>query len=461
MVDTGAVIAYRQGHIRAIGQVGITVGKGRIGADPYIAALGQRIAGVDHQVEHGAFELDRVDQGDRRFRGQFQFQGDALADGAHQQFLERTHMLVDVHGPGVEGLLTREGEQAMSQGGGAHGRTQGRFGVELNLVGARGRDAFLDQLQAGDDAGEQIVEVMGDAARQLAQGIHLLHLQQLGFGACAFGDFLGQLGGGVVQPGQVRAFAVPVFGDILDEHQAQFRCAVGRNLPLGVAHFALDPHGQGAFPALAIGQAQAQFVDDRLLVFGKALAQGVRVAIVLDHLREGMVAFVNFQLGVQHGDGRRHVDKDFPEPRLAVTQGVFGFPHAQQGAQGGQQHVRVHRVDQVGIGAGVQAGDDVPGLDRSRRHVNHRQQRGSRLGAQFAHDVEAAHVRQVDVEDQRVDVDAVDQHQAFAAGAGFQHLVAVAFQAPAQGVAGRDIVVDDQQADVTFHRRAPWRWPAG
>ncbi|MNG18695.1 hypothetical protein D3C84_1027840 [compost metagenome] len=67
VIDTGAVIAYRQGHIRTIGQIGIAVRIGGIGADPYIAALGQRIAGVDHQVEHGAFELDRVDQRNRGF----------------------------------------------------------------------------------------------------------------------------------------------------------------------------------------------------------------------------------------------------------------------------------------------------------------------------------------------------------------------------------------------------------
>ncbi|MND74885.1 hypothetical protein D3C80_664890 [compost metagenome] len=67
---------------------------------------------------------------------------------------------------------------------------------------------------------------MGDAAGELAQGIHFLHLQQLCFGTCPFGDFLGQLGGGVVQSGQVRAFAAPVFGDVFDEHQAQFRGSI-------------------------------------------------------------------------------------------------------------------------------------------------------------------------------------------------------------------------------------------
>ncbi|MNN84502.1 hypothetical protein D3C81_2016690 [compost metagenome] len=93
--------------------------------------------------------------------------------------------------------------------------------------------------------------------------------------------------------------------------------------------------------------------------------------------------------------------------------------------------------------------------------MDHRQQRGSSFGAQFAHDVEAAHVGQVDVEDQGVQVFACNQRQPLGAGTGLQHLIAVAFQTAAQGVAGGDIVVDEQQADVTLHGRAPGLSPAG
>ncbi|MNQ79580.1 hypothetical protein D3C85_945280 [compost metagenome] len=223
VLDTGAVVAHRQRDIRAIGQVGITMGIGRIGVDPDIAALGQGIARVDHQIEHGAFQLDRVDQGNRRFARQFKFQGNAFADGPHQQFFKGADVLVDINGSCVERLLPGECQQAMGQGGRTHRRVQRRFGIELNLVGTRIGDTFLDQFQAGDDAGEQIVEVVGNAAGELAQCVHFLHLQQLGFSAHAFGDFLGQLSGGVVQPRQVRALAVAVLGDILDKHQAEFR----------------------------------------------------------------------------------------------------------------------------------------------------------------------------------------------------------------------------------------------
>ncbi|MNY47610.1 hypothetical protein D3C86_1828930 [compost metagenome] len=121
-----------------------------------------------------------------------------FTDGAHQQFFEGADVFIDVHRPRIERLLTGEGEQAMGQRGGAHGRVQRRVGIELNLVGARVGDTFLDQFQASDDAGQQVVEVMGDAAGQLAQRVHFLHLQQLGFGTHTLGDFTFQLRGCIV-----------------------------------------------------------------------------------------------------------------------------------------------------------------------------------------------------------------------------------------------------------------------
>ncbi len=178
-------------------------------------------------------------------------------------------------------------------------------------------------------------------------------------------------------------------------------------------------------------------------------------AVVLDQVGEGLVAFHHVEGGVHHRDGRGDIDEDLAKARLAVAQGAFGVAHPQQGAQGGQQHVRVHRVNQVGVGAVVQAGDDVAGLDRRRRHMNHRQQRGARFGAQLANNVEAAHVRQVHVQDQRIEGVLGNQPQALGAGARFQYAVAVVFQAPAQGIACGGVVVDDQQATVSLHQECP------
>ncbi len=108
--DAGAVVAHADHHIGAVGQVGVFLGPDGSRVQPDPPALGQRVTGVDHQVEHRAFQLHRVDQGDDRLGGEVQGQRDALANGAGQQFFERAHVAVDVHGPGVQRLLAREGQ---------------------------------------------------------------------------------------------------------------------------------------------------------------------------------------------------------------------------------------------------------------------------------------------------------------------------------------------------------------
>ena len=67
----------------------------------------------------------------------------------------------------------------MGQGGGAAGGTLGRVDVAISLRGAALRQAGLQDFQAAGDAGEQIVEIMRDAAGQLTHRFHLLRLAQL------------------------------------------------------------------------------------------------------------------------------------------------------------------------------------------------------------------------------------------------------------------------------------------
>ncbi len=49
----------------------------------------------------------------------------------------------------------------------------------------------LREIEPADDDGEHIVEVVSDAAGELADGLHLLSLAQLVFGAGALGHFIG------------------------------------------------------------------------------------------------------------------------------------------------------------------------------------------------------------------------------------------------------------------------------
>ena len=67
----------------------------------------------------------------------------------------------------------------MRQRRGALGRAHGRTGVALDRVRAPLREAGLHQVEGADDAGEEVVEVVGDAARELAHRLHLLRLAEL------------------------------------------------------------------------------------------------------------------------------------------------------------------------------------------------------------------------------------------------------------------------------------------
>jgi len=316
--------------------------------------------------------------------------------------------------------------------------------------------ALLHQLDAGDDAGEQVVEVVGDPAGELAQGIHLLRLQQLLFGACPFGDLMGELAGGRRDFLSLGALAVTLFGYVFDEHQANALGAVGGDLPFGFARLAVDLHLQWRVPAFARLQVRTQFGEHCLLAGSEACRQGGGWADRADQQFECVIAFVQLQFGVEHRDGGGDMEEDFPEARFAVTQCALGVAHPQQGAQCRQQHIGVDRVDQVGIAAGIEAGDDVVGLDGGGGDVNQRQQRGVRIGTQLARNVEAAHVRQVDVENQRIGRGTGDQRQAFAAGTRLQGLDSRGVPAPgAFALARGGVVIDDQQAAVTLHRAPP------
>jgi len=58
-------------------------------------------------------------------------------------------------------------------------RCRGHRHVALQPIEAPGVDAALQQFQAADDPGQHVVEVVRDAARQLADRLHLLRLAQL------------------------------------------------------------------------------------------------------------------------------------------------------------------------------------------------------------------------------------------------------------------------------------------
>ena len=105
----------------------------------------------------------------------------------------------------LELLPAREREQSAHQLAALLGRALGHAEHLALFVAERGSP--LDQAEAADHRGEQIVEIVRDAAGQLADRIHLLRLDQLAFERPLFAD-VGQ------RSGELDRIAV----EILEQH---------------------------------------------------------------------------------------------------------------------------------------------------------------------------------------------------------------------------------------------------
>src|SRR5205085_1582621 len=111
---------------------------------------------------------------------------DQAAERMSEELGDRGGERLDLDAGGLELLAAGEGEQAADQVrallGGAAGHAED---LELVLVE---RDPPLDQAEAAEDSCEEVVEIVGDAAGELADRVHLARLDELAFQILAVGD---------------------------------------------------------------------------------------------------------------------------------------------------------------------------------------------------------------------------------------------------------------------------------
>ncbi|MNY20891.1 hypothetical protein D3C86_1544040 [compost metagenome] len=105
-------------------------------------------------------------------------QTNAFVDAALQQFIHGDHQAVHLHGFGVQRLTAGKRQQAVSQARRAVGRSHPQVDQAVQVFGSPPGQASTQQFQAADDAGQHVVEIMGDAAGELADGFHFLQLAQ-------------------------------------------------------------------------------------------------------------------------------------------------------------------------------------------------------------------------------------------------------------------------------------------
>ena len=166
----------------AVGVVHIDVAR----LNDQAAAVRHRVAGVDGTVHQHLLELTGV-ANDRPQGGvQPRVDRDVFADGAREHTKDVGHHLVEIEGGGMQHLLPAEGQQLPREPCRAIRRSPDLEQLAVyRLVPA---DLIENQVAVADDGREHVVEVVGDAARESADGLHLLGLPELVFQPFPCGD---------------------------------------------------------------------------------------------------------------------------------------------------------------------------------------------------------------------------------------------------------------------------------
>ena len=142
-----------------------------------MAAVRHRVARVDDEIDHHLFELVEVGLDEPQVAAVAQVEFDLLADEAAHQHLEVRQHVADLQDLRTQRLAAREGEQLADE-------ARRAVGVLLDLhdvlEGRIGRPVIGEQqVRIADDRGQHVVEVMRDAAGELADRLHLLRLREI------------------------------------------------------------------------------------------------------------------------------------------------------------------------------------------------------------------------------------------------------------------------------------------
>ena len=160
------------------------------------AAIRHRVARIDREIEDRQFELVGVDPRRRQSFRQIKPQRDARPQRALEQIAHALDQRAQIDRHRAQILLARERQQALGQRSAALGALQRAIDqpMQARIVG----QALAQQIEITHHRHQQIVEVMRDAAGELADRLHLLCLPQLLLRLFAGGDFLHQVGGALL-----------------------------------------------------------------------------------------------------------------------------------------------------------------------------------------------------------------------------------------------------------------------
>ena len=156
------------------------------------AAIGHRVARVDREIEDRKLELVGIDPRRRQALGNIEPQRHARPERAFEQIDHAFDQRPQIDRHRAQILLAGEGQQPLGQRCAAFGALDGA--VDQPLQARIVRQALAQQIEIAHHGHQQIVEVMRDAAGELADGLHLLGLAQLLLRLFAGGHGLDQIG---------------------------------------------------------------------------------------------------------------------------------------------------------------------------------------------------------------------------------------------------------------------------
>ena len=155
--------------------------------DRQLPAVGHGVARVDGEVHDDLLELTRIGFDASQSGLQRRHQDDVLADQSPQHVVHLRDDGVEVEDPRLEHLLPAEGEELAGEGGGALRRLEDLAPPSAAARSSRDQ-APQDDVAVADDDAEDVVEVVGDAAGQPADRLHLLRLAELLLQPLRLGD---------------------------------------------------------------------------------------------------------------------------------------------------------------------------------------------------------------------------------------------------------------------------------
>ena len=173
----------RQRYVRpgCAGDAGV-VGEGRCAderrADAHRADIGDRVAGVDDQVGQHLLDLPRIGEHARQAGQPHHFERDARPEQSPEQRRHPRDDVVELQRLGLHDLAPAEREQLARQVGGL----LRRLADSLQFLEHRrvARQQLARGVAVAEHDGEQVAEVVGDAAGESPQRLLFLRLEESG-----------------------------------------------------------------------------------------------------------------------------------------------------------------------------------------------------------------------------------------------------------------------------------------